>query len=48
MNSFRSFRTAVFAGALAVIWTNPVISEESDDADADIEEVIVTGSRIAR
>ena len=47
MNSFRSFRAAVFAGALAVVWTNPVISEESD-ADADIEEVIVTGSRIAR
>ena len=47
MNSFRSFRAAVFAGALAVVWTNPVISEESD-TDADIEEVIVTGSRIAR
>ncbi|HIM34515.1 MAG TPA: TonB-dependent receptor, partial [Pseudomonadales bacterium] len=47
MNSFRSLRTAVFAGVLAVVWTNPVISEESD-TDADIEEVIVTGSRIAR
>ena len=47
MNSFRSWRTAVFAGALAVIWTNPVVSEEAD-AEADIEEVVVTGSRITR
>ncbi|GIS70005.1 MAG: hypothetical protein CM1200mP9_08260 [Gammaproteobacteria bacterium] len=37
----------MFAGALAVIWTNPVVSEEAD-AEADIEEIVVTGSRITR